>query len=122
MNTSGTEVEKTNQKMKDLFRTRENKTLMKFFIIPMFLLLHEGTKAQGQRTPADSVIEERLVDLAIKGPEYEKVEHQSRVYEYQLKAARNQWMNFLTISANYNDQTFAHNQNNTAYVYPKYFF
>ena len=30
-------------------------------------------------------------------------------------------MNFLTLSANYNDQTFSQ-VNNTAYVYPKYFF
>ena len=113
---------KTNQIMKGQLSTRMNQIPKKFFVVLMFFLLHEGTRAQGPRTPADSVIEERLVDLAIKGPEYEKVEHQSRVYEYQLKAARNQWMNFLTISANYNDQTFAHNSGTTAYVYPKYFF
>ncbi|MFL5742644.1 MAG: TolC family protein [Flavisolibacter sp.] len=107
--------------MKNLIRAGGNKILMKLFIVTLFFLLHEGIKAQGPRTPADSVIEERLVELAINGPEYQKVEHQSKVYEYQLKTARNSWMNFLTISANYNDQTFAKNGNQT-YVYPKYFF
>jgi len=76
--------------------------------------------AQSSRN-ADSVIEQKLVELALKGPEAQRVEHQNKVYEYQLKSAKNSWMNFLTLSANYNDQTFA-NANNTAYVYPKYFF
>jgi outer membrane protein TolC len=69
----------------------------------------------------DSVIEQRLVDLALKGPEVQKVEHQNKVFQYQLKSARNSWMNFLTLSANYNDQSFS-TVGTTAYVYPKYFF
>jgi outer membrane protein TolC len=68
----------------------------------------------------DSVIEQRLVDLALKGPEFQKVEHQNKVFQYQLKSARNSWMNFLTLSANYNDQSLLNP--NAAYVYPKYFF
>lgn len=69
----------------------------------------------------DSVIEQRLVDLALEGPEMQKVNHQNMVNEYQLKSARNQWMNFLTLSANYNDQSFRSDIPST-YVYPKYFF
>jgi outer membrane protein TolC len=78
-------------------------------------------QAPSSSRTADSVIEEKLVELALKGPEAQRVEHQNKVYEYQLKSAKNSWMNFLTLSANYNDQTFAQTAN-TAYVYPKYFF
>lgn len=72
---------------------------------------------------AVSRIEEQLVALALRGPEATRMEHQNKVYEYQLKSAKNSWMNFLTLSVNYNDQTLAQSQNpNAQYVYPKYFF
>ncbi len=67
----------------------------------------------------DSVIEQRLVNLVLKGPEVERSLHQNKIYEYQLKTAKDQWTNLLTLSANYNDQTFRQT-NNTAFVYPKY--
>lgn len=70
----------------------------------------------------DSVNGEKLVALAMDGPMMKEAEHQSKVYEYQLKNAKNSWMNLLTLSANYNDQTFKAVNSNTAYVYPKYFF
>ncbi|HMR91324.1 MAG TPA: TolC family protein [Chitinophagaceae bacterium] len=69
----------------------------------------------------DSIIEARLVELAIKSPLYEAAEHQNKVNEYQLKAAKNSWLNLLTISANYNDQTFAKQNPQNTYVYPKFF-
>ena len=73
------------------------------------------------RASADTLTktEQKLVELALAGPEARKVEHQQQVYQYQLKSAKNSWMNFLTLSLNYNDQTFNPNIPN---VYPKYFF
>jgi outer membrane protein TolC len=83
--------------------------------------------SQAQKSPASvlridtsSAIEEKLVALALQGPEIKNVEHQSKIDEYKLKAAQDAWLNLLTFSINYNDQSFAKNQT-TAYVYPKYF-
>jgi outer membrane protein TolC len=84
-----------------------------------------------KRTPAplyraalsDSVIEERLVALALSGPVYRQSQHQEQISLGQLSKARRSWLNLLSLSANYNDQTFAKNTAAPgAYVYPKYFF
>jgi Outer membrane efflux protein len=68
-----------------------------------------------------SVIEERLVKLALEGPLFKGSDHQNKINEYQLQRAKNSWLNLLTVSTNYNDQSFAKNPT-TSYVYPKYFF
>lgn len=40
-----------------------------------------------------------------------------------MKRAKSTWLNLLSISTNYNDQTFAKSSNGqSAYVYPKYYF
>lgn len=80
--------------------------------------------AQAQLTPSvpDSTVERRLVELALNGPEMKQTFHRSKVYEYQLKAAKNQWVNLFTFSLNYNDQSLKQTSPTTAYVYPKYFF
>jgi outer membrane protein TolC len=70
----------------------------------------------------DSVIEERLVELALKGPLYDASFHQVKIAGYKVKAAKKSWFNLLTVSLNYNDQTFATQNTNTPYVYPKYYF
>lgn len=80
--------------------------------------------ATAQRTSAadtSKVIEEKLVALALNGPLMKAAEHQSKIDEYQLRNAQNQWMNLLAFSLNYNDQSFA-KPGTTNYVYPKYFF
>jgi outer membrane protein TolC len=94
-----------------------------YFYLAAFLLISFSAGAQVNSGPSvpDSVIEKRLVDLALQGPTLKQTEHQNKVYEYQLKNAKNAWMNLLTLSANYNDQTFRTTPT-TAYVYPKYFF
>lgn len=69
----------------------------------------------------DSLIEERLVELALNGPALKRAEHQSKLDELQLKRAKDTWLNLLTLSGNYNEQTFA-KQNTLGYVYPKFFF
>jgi len=71
----------------------------------------------------DTIMENRLVQLALAQPNYEQTMHQQKIFEYQLKKQRNAWLNLLTLSTTYNDQSFAKPENNgtTAYVYPKYF-
>ncbi|MFT4155803.1 TolC family protein [Parafilimonas sp.] len=75
-------------------------------------------------TASDTVIEDRLVRLALAQPQYKQTEGQNKILEYQLKKQRSNWLNLLSLSASYNDQTFAKpsNTSTTAYVYPKYFF
>ena len=73
------------------------------------------------KSDTSSVIEEKLVALALQGPEAKNLEHQNKINEYTLKNAQNQWMNILAVSLNYNDQSFSKTPT-TSYVYPKYFF
>lgn len=75
-----------------------------------------------QKNTKDSLIEERLVELALKSPSVKRSEHQSKVDQYQLKRAKDTWLNLLTLSGNYNEQTFAKNNTPVGYVYPKFFF
>ena len=67
-------------------------------------------------------IQETLVTLALKEPLYDETEYQKNISQYDLTKARQSWLNLLSVSANYNDQTFAKTTANSAYVYPKYFF
>jgi hypothetical protein len=75
--------------------------------------------------PIDTAVENRLVALALNGPEYDASNHQNRINELDLRKTKNTWLNLLTISTNYNDQSFAkpaNTQGGATYVYPKYFF
>lgn len=72
--------------------------------------------------PTDSMIEIRLVNLALQGPEYEALGHKVTISQAQLMQARRAWFNLLTFSLNYNDQTFAKQVPGASYVYPKYYF
>lgn len=73
--------------------------------------------------PSDSIIEIRLVNLALQGPQYEALGHRVTISQAQESMARRAWFNLLTFSLNYNDQTFAKNTNLPGtYVYPKYYF
>jgi outer membrane protein TolC len=130
---------------------RENKPRSNYLLLPLALLLilacanahGQATKPDNRRNdtrnnnraapkvvlqdakvsgPDDSVIEERLVELALKGPLYDASYHQVRISNYKVKAAKKSWFNLLTVSLNYNDQTFATPVAGQAYIYPKYFF
>jgi outer membrane protein TolC len=71
----------------------------------------------------DSLIEEKLVMLALEGPQYSQTGHQINISQDNLMKARRAWLNLLSISANYNDQTFAKTlPAQGGYIYPKYFF
>jgi outer membrane protein TolC len=66
-----------------------------------------------------SVIEEKLVQLALQGPEMQNTAHLTKIREYELKATQNVWMNTLALSGSLNDQTF--NKNNAQAIYfPKF--
>jgi len=71
---------------------------------------------------SSSYIEEKLVQLALQGPEVQNTAHLTKINEYQLKSAQNTWMKLLAFSLNYNDQTLSKSTATTAYVYPRYFF
>ena len=103
----------------------------------LFLIL-QCPGALGQQSPAvnsknkntvkpksimdSATIEDKLVSLALEGPQMRISVHQGKINEYQLKAAKNTWTNLLAFTVNYNDQTFAKSSNpNYAYVYPKYY-
>ena len=71
----------------------------------------------------DSITENRLVELAMKQPKFDEAESQKNITSLQLEKQRKAWLNLLSLSLNYNDQSFAGKTNTqTAYVYPKYFF
>jgi outer membrane protein TolC len=70
----------------------------------------------------DSLIQERLVQLALAGPAYSVSTHNIKYADYNLLRAKRTWLNLLSISADYNDQTFAKQNPAAGYVYPKYFF
>src|SRR5271167_1067860 len=77
------------------------------------------------RDLSDTANEKRLVELALQGPEYDVTVHQNVIDELTLKKTKTTWLDLLSISTNYNDQTFAKPSTangQTAYVYPKFFF
>jgi outer membrane protein TolC len=115
---------------------------IKLLTLATALLIFTATNAQhmaGGRSKTDTVppsryrpqdpetmIENKLVELALRGPQYQASDHQIKISESQLSRAKKSWLNLLSISANYNDQTFAKQQSpaagTTIPVYPKYFF
>jgi outer membrane protein TolC len=73
----------------------------------------------------DSLIQERLVQLALNGPSYSIAGHEITFAEYNLMRAKRTWLNLLSLSANFNDQDFKSPSvapGQYTYVYPKYFF
>ena len=72
----------------------------------------------------DTAIENRLVALALDGPEYDGSAHLNKINELELKKAKATWLNLLSLSTQLNDQSFKPQTQvgQVAYVYPKYFF
>jgi outer membrane protein TolC len=77
--------------------------------------------SRGLVTDTSTVIEEKLVALALNGPLFQGSIHQNKINEYQLEGAKKAWLNLLTLSTQYNDLSFSKN-NFTNIAYPKYFF
>src|ERR1700754_1602716 len=87
-----------------------------YLLACLLLVLHISATGQQTRPGApaktgplyrqlnpDSMIEEKLVTLALQGPKYEISDHQNKIAEKSLLAAKRNWLNLLTISGNYND-------------------
>lgn len=70
-------------------------------------------------TDTHSAIEDRLVELAYQNPDVQKIAHQTKISEYQLKAAQTVWLNLLAFNVNLNEFTLEKNTPAT-YIYPKY--
>jgi outer membrane protein TolC len=86
------------------------------------LPLFRGARPTAASAPnTDAQIQERLVQLVMAGPVYDVSGHEIAVAQQNLSKARRSWLNLLSISADYNDQTFA-KTTSYGYVYPKYFF
>jgi len=98
-------------------------TLMSVVVTSTFAQAPSGG-SRNYFEPADTTIEKRLVSLALSGPTFDGSNHQNKINELELRRAKSAWLNLLTISTSYYDQS-ANKQTagtNTAYVYPKYYF
>ena len=85
------------------------------------LPLFRGARPTASSPNSDAQIQERLVQLALAGPVYDVSGHEIAAAQQNLSKAKRSWLNLLSVSADYNDQTFA-KTNSLGYVYPKYFF
>jgi outer membrane protein TolC len=91
-------------------------------LVLSFCLFGRGdAQAISSRSLSDTstAIEERLVQLAWQGPEVQRMAHQNKIDEYQLRAAQNVWMNLLAFNINYNEFTF-NTSGASNYIYPRY--
>jgi len=91
--------------------------------------------AAAQKSPTTSLIskvdtgvamsvEDTLVLLALNSPVYKSSEKQNKINEYQLRAAKNTWLNLLSVNANFNNQSALVQQPvpGTSGILPRYFF
>lgn len=97
-----------------------------------FLLLGYNSQAQNlsarreasrtfiEDTTGQAAIEKRLVDLVLSGPQFQSTVHEGRINELRLKSEKNSWLNLLSLSTQYNDQSF--NPVPGAFNFPRYFF
>lgn len=72
--------------------------------------------------PADTAIEKRLVALALASPTFDASNHQNKINELELRRAKSAWLNLLTVSTSYYDQSGNKSTGTTTYVVPKYYF
>jgi outer membrane protein TolC len=81
--------------------------------------------ARPYEEPEDTAVENKLVLLALSGPDYDLAVRQGRISVLDLKRAKESWLNLLSISTTYNDQSFKQPSSTAGqptYVYPKYYF
>jgi len=72
--------------------------------------------------PADTAVEKRLVALALASPTFDASNHQNKINELELRRAKSSWLNLLTVSTSYYDQSGNKTSGQTTYVVPKYYF
>jgi outer membrane protein TolC len=69
---------------------------------------------------SDSLIQARLVQLALEGPQYQSSGHKVNIAQSDLSRAKRSWLNLLAVSGSLNDQSFQ-TPAPGGYTYPKYF-
>ena len=72
----------------------------------------------------DTGVEEKLVTLALQNVVYDATTRLITIAQYKVRQEKNSWFDLLTISSQFNDQSFKHAtpNSNVAYIYPKYFY
>ena len=72
----------------------------------------------------DTGVEEKLVQLALQNVQYDAVSRLITIAKYKVRQEKNSWFDLLTISSQFNDQSFKKQSTvgNVAYIYPKYFY
>jgi outer membrane protein TolC len=71
-------------------------------------------------SPSDTLVEARLVQFALAGPQFLAADHKVNIAQSDLARAKRSWLNLLAVSASLNDQSFQ-TPAPGAYQYPKYF-
>jgi outer membrane protein TolC len=79
-----------------------------FFQLPQVNAQTNTVKADTTKSTEPMSVEDTLVMLALNSPTYKSSANQNKINEYQLKAAKNNWLNLLSLSGNFN------NRNNVA--------
>jgi outer membrane protein TolC len=93
--------------------------------VPPQPTLYRNSNPTPRPVNSDSVVQERLVLLALSGPVYDVTGHQINVAENNLTKAKRSWLNLLSFSFDYNNLDLPQKASTAAqnnYVYPKYFF
>jgi outer membrane protein TolC len=98
--------------------------LRPLLLATIFSVAGKSTFAQTRNyfEPTDTTVEKRLVSLALTGPTFDASAHQNKINELELSRAKSAWLNLLTFSTSYYDQSGNKNNGSTTYVLPKYYF
>lgn len=120
-------MKNSNQQSALIFLNSSIKHFAKILFLVVFschttLTIAQTTKVTASSTNDTISIEEKLVQLALSGPFLKASESQNKINEYQLKAAKNQWVNLITLSTNFNDQNFFLQNRTNGVIFPRYFF
>jgi outer membrane protein TolC len=94
-----------------------------FSVLTLAATAQENINASHKIMGMDTTgVEAKLIGIAMTRPSYDITLHQEYIARHELSKARNSWLNLLSITLDYNQFDFQPSANNTAYVYPKYFF
>ncbi|MCG2616856.1 TolC family protein [Terrimonas sp. NA20] len=75
--------------------------------------------------PNDTAVQRKLVELALASPKFRLATHEVKISELELRKTKGNWLNFLTLSLNYNEfssQKSTGTGTQPPMIYPRYFF
>lgn len=75
--------------------------------------------------PNDTAVQRKLVELALASPKFRLASHEVKISELELRKTKGNWLNFLTLSLNYNEfssQKSTGTGTQPPMIYPRYFF